>query len=83
MIRLEKYWSQSVRLGLMSRNKMPYIASLSSMSNRSTAPKVGNFGHAKPRRIVHLLQIAPELFLFFVERAANDAKVSCVAQVPP
>ena len=37
MIRRETYWSTKVRHMLMSRNRMPYIASLSSMSSRSTA----------------------------------------------
>ena len=36
-IRRDTYWSTKVRHMLMSRNKMPYIASLSSMSSRSTA----------------------------------------------
>ncbi len=37
MIRREKYWSTKVRRMLMSRKRMPYMASLRSMSSRSTA----------------------------------------------
>ena len=36
-MRREKYWSQKVRCMLMSRKRIPYMASLSSMSSRSYA----------------------------------------------
>ncbi len=36
-MRREKYWSQRVRFMLMSRKRMPYMASFRSMSSRSQA----------------------------------------------
>ncbi|MOA64050.1 hypothetical protein D3C78_1899750 [compost metagenome] len=47
-IRREKYWSQSVRKMLMSRKRIPYMASLSSMSRPSCAARAVISGMQRP-----------------------------------
>ena len=47
-IRREKYWSHSVRFMLMSRKRIPYIASLRSMSSRSNAAMKAISGMHRP-----------------------------------
>ncbi len=42
------YWSQNVRCGLMSRNRIPYIESFSIMSSRSSAPQAAISGMHRP-----------------------------------
>ena len=43
-----KRWSTKVRNGLMSRNKIPYIESLSIMSRRSSPARAAISGMHKP-----------------------------------
>ena len=43
-----RYWSTNVRCMLMSRKRMPYMASFSIMSSRSSAPIVAISGMQRP-----------------------------------
>jgi hypothetical protein len=47
-IRRENDWSQKVRHMLMSRKRIPYIASLRSMSSRSVAAMYAISGMQRP-----------------------------------
>ena len=60
---------------LMSRKRMPYIESLSSMSSRSSAAIVGDLRHAQAARVIGEHDVTAEPLGDLVERFAHDAKV--------
>ena len=65
----------NVRFMLMSRKRMPYIESLSSMSSRSSAAIDRDLRHAESAGVVGEHDVAAELLADLVERRAHDAEV--------
>jgi hypothetical protein len=43
----------------------------------------GDLGHAEPRRVVGLVDVAPIFVARLVDGAPDERKFSCVAKVPP